>query len=224
MFFFKQALLITILNSTYNDWLVFFSIFFVFVFSFFALSLITVPQEQQWLTGKVLCLKGKCKKTKKQKTRYYRNTNALSAGFAVVVLQVQANTLAQLGSNPLKPLLRATADTTTPSEGSENGSTLARKTITLSFAVPKPKEQGHFPVDRSRSTGVITFHSILRTWIMVSKSAWSTILGIWSLNPFKICWQRFPPPQFIPLLPLGRRQAGAYAKHWGRGLFPRWRH
>lgn len=160
----------------------------------------------------------------KAKNWYYRNTNALSAGFAVVILQVQANTLAQLGSNPLKPLLRATADTTTPSEGSENGSTLARKTITLSFAVPKPKEQGHFPVDRSRSTGVITFHSILRTWIMVSKSAWSTILGIWSLNPFKICWQRFPPPQFIPLLPLGRRQAGAYAKHWGRGLFPRWRH
>lgn len=86
-----------------------------------------------------------------------------------MVLQVQANTLAQLGRNPLKPFLRATAHTTTPSEDSENGSTLARKTITLSFAVPKPKGQGHFPVDRSRSTGVITFHSILTTWIMVSK-------------------------------------------------------
>lgn len=224
MFFFKQALLITILNSTYNDWLVFFSIF-LFLFSLFLPSPLLQyhRNNSDWLE-KFCVWRENAKKTKKQKTRYYRNTNALSAGFAVVVLQVQANTLAQLGSNPLKPLLRATADTTTPSEGSENGSTLARKTITLSFAVPKPKEQGHFPVDRSRSTGVITFHSILRTWIMVSKSAWSTILGIWSLNPFKICWQRFPPPQFIPLLPLGRRQAGAYAKHWGRGLFPRWRH
>lgn len=53
--------------------------------------------------------------------------------------QVQANTLAQLGSNPFKPLLRATADPATPSEGSENGSVLARTTITFSFAVPKQK-------------------------------------------------------------------------------------
>lgn len=51
--------------------------------------------------------------------------------------QVQANTLAQLGSNPFKPLLRATADPVTPSEGSENGSILARTTITFSFAVPQ---------------------------------------------------------------------------------------
>lgn len=58
--------------------------------------------------------------------------------------QVQANTLAQLGSNPLKPLLRATADPTTPSEASEkNGSVVERKTFTFYFAAPKYKEQGH---------------------------------------------------------------------------------
>lgn len=45
----------------------------------------------------------------------------LSAGFAVVVQQVQANTLAQLGSNPFKPHLRATADPTTPSEVQKTG-------------------------------------------------------------------------------------------------------
>lgn len=57
--------------------------------------------------------------------------------------QVQANTLAQLGSNPLKPLLRATADPTTPSEASENGSILERKIFTFYFAAPRYKEQGH---------------------------------------------------------------------------------
>lgn len=45
----------------------------------------------------------------------------LSAGFAVVLQQVQANTLAQLGSNPLKPHLGATADPTTPSEVQKMG-------------------------------------------------------------------------------------------------------
>lgn len=53
--------------------------------------------------------------------QYYRNTNALSAGFAAVVQQVQANALAQLGSNPFKPHLRATADPTTPSEVQKMG-------------------------------------------------------------------------------------------------------
>lgn len=45
----------------------------------------------------------------------------LSAGFAVVVQWVQANTLAQLGSNPFKPHLRATADPTTPSAVQKTG-------------------------------------------------------------------------------------------------------
>lgn len=39
--------------------------------------------------------------------------------FAVVVQQEQANILAQLGSNPFKSHLGATADPTTPPEGSE---------------------------------------------------------------------------------------------------------
>lgn len=37
--------------------------------------------------------------------------------FAIVVQQVQANILAQLGSNPFQPLPRATADPTIPYVG-----------------------------------------------------------------------------------------------------------
>lgn len=37
--------------------------------------------------------------------------------FAIVVQQVQANILAQLGSNPFQPLPGATADPTTPYVG-----------------------------------------------------------------------------------------------------------
>lgn len=95
--------------------------------------------------------------------------------FAVVARQIQANTLAQLGSNPLKPHLRATAHPNTPSEGSENGSILERKTITFYFAVLRYKEQGHG--DRAFSgqepwvlpLPSLPFNPICMTWIMVSK-------------------------------------------------------
>lgn len=69
------------------------------------------------------------------------------------------------------------------------------------------------------------------------------VLPSLSINPqdldygFKVCDQlfqeyaapillkyrdRFPPPKFTPLLPLGRGQAGAYAKQWGEGTLCMW--
>lgn len=124
---------------------------FVFVFSFFALSLITVPQEQQWLTCKVLCLNGKCKTVlQKYKCSVSRACSSGPPG--------PSKLMAQLGSNPFKPLLRATADTATPSEGSESGSILARKPLhfpspspnTRDRAIPQQTDQdppasSHFP-------------------------------------------------------------------------------
>lgn len=57
--------------------------------------------------------------------------------FAVVVQQEQANILAQLGSNPFKSHLGATADPTTPPEGSEKkgGVFLKRKIIKFYSAI-----------------------------------------------------------------------------------------
>ncbi|EGV97731.1 hypothetical protein I79_000340 [Cricetulus griseus] len=93
--------------------------------------------------------------------------------FAVVVQQVQANTLAQLGSNPLKPHLRATAHPTTPSEGSENGSILERKNIPFYFAIPRYKEQGH---------GDGAFSEGQESWVLPLSSLpfnQSVRLGLW---------------------------------------------
>lgn len=147
-------------------WFSFLFFVFVFVFSFFfffALSLITVPQEQQWLTCKVLCLNGKCK-TVLQKYKCSVSRVCCSGPPGTSKL------MAQLGSNPFKPHLRATADTATPSEASESGSILARKPLHFPSLSPNTRDrQGRFPADRWRPTGVFTFPSILSTWIMVSK-------------------------------------------------------
>lgn len=64
--------------------------------------------------------------------------------FAIVVQQVQANILAQLGSNPFQPLPGATANPTTPYVGlQKHMSFLKRKIIMFCSAVPKFKGQGH---------------------------------------------------------------------------------
>lgn len=63
------------------------------------------------MTCKVLCLYGKCR------TVLQKYTTHCKQRFAVVVQQVQANVLAQLGSNPLKPHPGATADPTLPPTG-----------------------------------------------------------------------------------------------------------
>lgn len=70
---------------------------------------------------------------------------------AAALQQVQANTLAQLGSNPLKPLLRATADPTAPSGASEKWVYCRKKNLYILVCCPQTgKEQGHgdggFPV------------------------------------------------------------------------------
>lgn len=95
--------------------------------------------------------------------------------FAVVVQQAQANTLAQLGSSPSKPHLRVTADPATPSDGSENGSILERKTITFCFPSPnikKSRESKGFPVDQEPlvpSLSAFSFNQSFKTCSMVSK-------------------------------------------------------
>lgn len=55
-----------------------------------------------------MCLYGKCKLVLLTKTMHGKQR------FAAVVRQVQANVLAQLGSDPFQPHLGATADPTTP--------------------------------------------------------------------------------------------------------------
>lgn len=87
---------------------------FLFFFLFFCPSLITVPREST-----VIDLHSSVSEWKMQNST--TEIQMLSAGFAAVVQQVQANALAQLGSNPFKPHLRATADPTTPSEVQKMG-------------------------------------------------------------------------------------------------------
>lgn len=91
--------------------------------------------------------------------------------YAAVLQQVQANTLAQLGSNPLKPLLRATADPTTPSEASENGSILERKSLHFILLPPdiKNRVMGMEVSQHIKNYFAIAFclalQSILKTWL-----------------------------------------------------------
>lgn len=136
---------------------------FFFCFVFFLPSPNTVPWEQQWLTCKVFVSEWKMQ-TSTTETRAHCQQR-----LAALPQQWQANTLAQLGSNPLKPLLSATADPTTPSGVQKNGSIFERKTSTFYFAAPKYKEQGHgdggFPAHREllvRSLSALPFTQSLR--------------------------------------------------------------
>lgn len=79
--FFFQTGSISYSLKLYIQWLAGFLSFF------FLPSPNTVPREQQWLTCKVLCLNGKCK------TVLQKDKCTVSS-----IRQVQANTLAQLGS------------------------------------------------------------------------------------------------------------------------------
>lgn len=112
LFFFFQRGSINYNFKLYVQWLA----GFLFYFFFFFLPLpyySTTGINSDWLAQFCVWMENA--------KQYYRNTNALSAGFAAVVQQVQANALAQLGSNPFKPHLRATADPTTPSEVQKMG-------------------------------------------------------------------------------------------------------
>lgn len=175
----KEALLITILNSTYNDWLVFFSIFFS-PLPYYS----TTGINSDWLAQFCVWMENA--------KQYYRNTNALSAGFAAVVQQIQANALAQLGSNPFKPHLRATTDPTTPSEVQKMGLFQQEKPLHFPSLSPNTRDRvisqqtdqdpqasscSSFPFNQSLGLGL---------WF---QSVWSTIPGICSPNTFKISWQ-----------------------------------
>lgn len=60
--------------------------------------------------------------------------------FAVVVQQIQANILAQLGSNPFQPHLGATDDPTTPAVEQQKNAFVERKTVL--FCCPKIQGTG----------------------------------------------------------------------------------
>lgn len=131
-----------------------------FFFSFFSPPLIQYHgNNSDWL-AKLLCLNGKCE------TVLQRYKRTVSSGLLQrSVQQVQANTLAQLGSNPLKPLLRATADPATPPEGSENGSILERKPLHFILLSPQIKNR----VIGMEVSQFLPCPSILQTWIALSK-------------------------------------------------------
>lgn len=60
--------------------------------------------------------------------------------FAVVIQQVRANILAQLGSNPFQPHHGATADPTTPSMATQNNR-FFKKEKSLCFALLSKKSK-----------------------------------------------------------------------------------
>lgn len=139
---------------------------FFFCFVFFLPSPNTVPWEQQWLTCKVFVSEWKMQ-TSTTETRAHCQQR-----LAALLQQWQANTLAQLGSNPLKPLLSATADPTTPSGGSEKWVYFWKKNLYILFCCPQIWRTGsrgwRFP-STPRTTGAISFclalHSILKSWL-----------------------------------------------------------
>lgn len=144
---------------------------------------------------------------------------------AAALQQVQANTLAQLGSNPLKPLLRATADPTAPSGASEKWVYFRKKNLYILVCCPETgKEQGH------GDGGFLAHQELLvlslsacpsvnpEDLVTVSKCIIS-YSGNKQPNAFEISQERFPPPKSIPLLPFSRK-----LNTGGRALFLCWRH
>lgn len=135
-------------------------------FSFFFFK--AVPWEQQWLTCKVLWLYGKWKIVLQKYTMHCKQW------FAVVIQQVRANILAQLGSNPFQPHHGAIADPTTPSMGSQNDRFSKKKNHYVSLCCSKIQRTGSWGQSlstRSETAGLVSFFPfhILETVVMVLK-------------------------------------------------------
>lgn len=139
--------------------------------------------------------------------------------FAVVIQQVRANILAQLGSNPFQSHHGATADPTTPSMGSQNNRFLKKKNRYVLLCCPKIQRTGSWGQSlstRSETSGLVAFFPfhILETIVKVLKGGKSAFLRLSVSNSHLFKYQQrgnfhrgsFPPLQF------GKGQPLAYAK------------